>query len=286
MKNSEINIRDPFVLAFEGKYYMYGTRGATCWGPATGFDVYVGTDLENWSDPIEIFHTPEGFWADRNYWAPEVHYYKENFYLFATFKAEGQCRGTQILKSASPIGPFKIHSEGPVTPRDWECLDGTLYIDKNGTPHMIFCHEWVQVQDGKMYVVELSKDLKRAIGKPRLLFSASEALWSVAVKDGSVYVTDGPFLYRCTHGDLLMIWSSFSKGGYGVGIAKSDNGEITGNWLQEENLLFKKNGGHGMIFKSFDEKLFLALHTPNEHLAERPVFFELVDRNNRLYQKE
>jgi len=134
MKNSEINIRDPFVLAFEGKYYMYGTRGATCWGPATGFDVYVGTDLENWSDPIEIFHTPEGFWADRNYWAPEVHYYKENFYLFATFKAEGQCRGTQILKSASPIGPFKIHSEGPVTPRDWECLDGTLYIDKNGTP--------------------------------------------------------------------------------------------------------------------------------------------------------
>lgn len=28
MKNSDINIRDPFVLAEDGKYYMYGTRAA------------------------------------------------------------------------------------------------------------------------------------------------------------------------------------------------------------------------------------------------------------------
>lgn len=30
MKRTEINIRDPFVLVHEGKYYLYGTRGATC----------------------------------------------------------------------------------------------------------------------------------------------------------------------------------------------------------------------------------------------------------------
>ena len=27
IKREEINIRDPFVLVHEGKYYMYGTRG-------------------------------------------------------------------------------------------------------------------------------------------------------------------------------------------------------------------------------------------------------------------
>ena len=32
MKLADINIRDPFVLLHEGKYYLYGTRGATCWG--------------------------------------------------------------------------------------------------------------------------------------------------------------------------------------------------------------------------------------------------------------
>ena len=30
MKTNEINIRDPFVLVHEGKYYLYGTRGETC----------------------------------------------------------------------------------------------------------------------------------------------------------------------------------------------------------------------------------------------------------------
>ena len=49
MKLADINIRDPYVLLHEGKYYLYGTRGATCWGEADGFDAYVSDDLENWS---------------------------------------------------------------------------------------------------------------------------------------------------------------------------------------------------------------------------------------------
>ena len=45
MKNTEINIRDPFVLVEDGTYYMYGTRAATCWGAADGFDCYVRKDI-------------------------------------------------------------------------------------------------------------------------------------------------------------------------------------------------------------------------------------------------
>lgn len=55
MTLNEINIRDPFVLTHEGKYYMYGTRGATCWGKCDGFDVYVSEDLTLWSDPIVAY---------------------------------------------------------------------------------------------------------------------------------------------------------------------------------------------------------------------------------------
>ena len=66
MKTNEINIRDPFVLLENGTYYLYGTRGATCWGPATGFDVYTGTDLENWEGPFPCFENDGTFWADRN----------------------------------------------------------------------------------------------------------------------------------------------------------------------------------------------------------------------------
>lgn len=84
MKTTQINIRDPYILVHEGKYYLYGTRSATCWGPADGFDCYVSEDKENWDGPIEIFHRPEGFFADQNYWAPECIYYEEAFYLITT----------------------------------------------------------------------------------------------------------------------------------------------------------------------------------------------------------
>ena len=55
MKREEIRIRDPFILPYEGKYYMYGSRvGDPCatspWGAQRGFDVYVSADLENWSE--------------------------------------------------------------------------------------------------------------------------------------------------------------------------------------------------------------------------------------------
>ena len=97
MKCSDINIRDPFVLVHDGTYYLYGTRGATCWGPATGFDVYVSRDMENWAGPTPCFENDGTFWADRNYWAPEVHAWQGKFYMFASFKNEALCRGTAIL---------------------------------------------------------------------------------------------------------------------------------------------------------------------------------------------
>ena len=75
MKNSEINIRDPFVMFEDGKYYMYGTRAANFGRQTGGFDVYISTDLENWSEPTEIISFDSSFWATKDYWAPEVHYY-------------------------------------------------------------------------------------------------------------------------------------------------------------------------------------------------------------------
>ena len=66
LNREKVNIRDPYILLHEGIYYLYGTRSATCWGEADGFDCYKSEDLENWEGPIEIFHRPEGFFADRN----------------------------------------------------------------------------------------------------------------------------------------------------------------------------------------------------------------------------
>ena len=67
MKSGDVHIRDPFVLPYEGTYYLYGTRGATCWGEADGFDVFLSEDLKTWDGPYEVFHNDGSFWADREY---------------------------------------------------------------------------------------------------------------------------------------------------------------------------------------------------------------------------
>ena len=93
----------------------------------------------------------------------------------------------KVLKADKPDGKFTVHSEGTITPPDWESLDGTLYISKSGKPYMIFCHEWVQVNDGEMCAIEMSADLKRAVGEPILLFKASEASWMPRHRKTKVY---------------------------------------------------------------------------------------------------
>lgn len=287
MKNTDIHIRDPFVLPIvaEKLYYLYGTTGAEAWtNAASGIDYYTSSDLQNWDGPFPAFRPPAGFWSDRNFWAPEVHVYHGRYYMFISFKAEGVCRGTQILAADSPQGPFVPISDGPVTPRDWECLDGTLFVDADDQPWIVFCHEWVQVGDGEVCALRLSADLTAALGEPHLLFHASEAPWAQEInsKGRRGYVTDGPWMRRLSNGELLMLWSSFNMGAYTVGIAKSASGEILGRWEQIAEPLYAGDGGHCMTFRTFEGDLLLAYHRPNPNPDERPYFVLLREADSSI----
>ena len=280
MKNTDFTIRDPFILPFEGKYYLYGTTSNT------SFSVYVSCDLENWSEPVTVFEASDNFKYKYNFWAPEVHYRNGSFYLFGSFKSDDLCRATQILKSDNPLGPFIPFTENAQTPECWECLDGTLYIDKKGVPFMVFCHEWLQVLNGEMCYARLSDDLSHFITEPKLMFKANDypvvAPSNWHEQDG--YVTDGPFMHRCKNGELLMIWSSNHYVGnvkkYCQIILKSDNSEIDGNWIYE-GMLFEDDGGHGMLFKDFDGNLKLCLHQPNK-LNEHLEIFNVSEKDGKL----
>ncbi|MCL2634812.1 MAG: glycoside hydrolase family 43 protein [Oscillospiraceae bacterium] len=283
MNINEIQIRDPFVLPFNGKYYLYGSTDTDIWKSAgVGFNAYYSDDLVNWSEPVRVFSPPKDYWGTKNFWAPEVHFYNNEFYMLASFIGDGYKRGTAVLKSSSPLGMFLPHSDNAVTPKSQMCLDGTLYIDKQGQPWLVYCYEWVEAIDGEICAVRLSPDLRSSVGEPVTLFKSSSAVWSRPVRSESLnisgYVTDGCFLHRNNKGELFMLWSCFSENGYCQCYAKSDNGEITGIW-EHKDIIYDKNGGHGMVFRSYDNKLYLTLHTPNKTPNERAVFIEIEEFN-------
>ena len=205
--------------------------------------------------------------------------------MVSSFRAEGTYRACQFLVADHPLGPFKPVAPEPVTPKGWQCLDGTLFVDEAGKPWMVFCHEWVQVFDGQIAAIPLSDDLGHAIGEPIILFRASEAPWRGPQLDQGVCdggnVTDGPFLHRMQDGTLIMLWSNYCKDGYAVGFAWSRSGGIRGPWVQDPTPIYAFDGGHAMFFHTFEGQLMMALHCPNTFDKKRALFFEMEECNGR-----
>ncbi len=291
VKREDFRIRDPYILVYDGKYYMYGT----CLSNGAGYGCCVSENLEDWSKPIQIYSPANGSDEIADFWAPECHYYEGSFYLFATYRSQASGkRGTAIFKSSSPLGPFENITNGHVTPRERDCIDGTLYIDKSGQPWMVYVNEWTSNEDeiGEMAAAKLSKDFTSFISEPIVLFRANKHIWTGI----SNFVTDGPSLYRTENGKLIMLWSNGAKsGGYAVGMAASDNGEIDGNWIHYPAAFYKKgndyefDGGHPMLFKTLDGQLMMSIHSPNSRddgVHETATFFPIEDRGNTIAIKK
>lgn len=287
-------LRDPFVLVEGNTYYLYGTGVSqnADWDN-TAWACYVNESGRldgEWKPARMTYHLPPD--AQKNFWAPEVHRYNGAYYLFGTYYSAATCRrGSAVLKSSSPAGPFVPVSDGHVTPKDWDAIDATLYVDTDGQPWLVFVHEWICTDDGvgRMCAARLSADLSRMISPPVELFRADAPAWTDQA------VTDGCFLYTTAADNLLMTWSNFDKDGYTVAVAHSRNGRPDGEWTHEAAPLYKRgtadghDGGHGMIFTALDGQLYLCLHSPNhpcEACKERTVFMPLREENGTLVVAE
>jgi arabinan endo-1,5-alpha-L-arabinosidase len=300
---ADIQIRDPFVVPdpATGTYHLFGTTDKDCWTTGVGFDAYRSRDLVTWDGPTQVFGLGGGFWATVNCWAPEVYRWRNRWYMFASFKSPAARRGTQVLAADTLDGPFVPMHAAPVTPAKWECLDGTLHVERGGAddrgggdaadgqPWIVYCHEWCQVGDGRVVAQRLTDDLSVVAGDPVVLFRASQVPWVRSFRtDRVAMVTDGPFLHRLTDGRLLMLWSSYDGRGYCLGQAVSDGGHVAGPWRHLPTPLIAGagdgtgDGGHGMLFRTFDGRLTLAVHRPNVTPHERAVFMPVVESDDGL----
>ena len=283
--SNEKKVRDPFVLSDNGTYYVYGT-GWKCFrnvsGKLTG--PWKKTDIE-----VNMAH-PET--DGGSHWAPEVHKYNGAYYMFTTYlNSVTNHRGCIILKADSPEGPFNEITDGFITPAGWDSIDGTLYIDPDGQPWMVFVHEWTSMPDGvgAFAAAKLSDDFTHFTSEPIELFKANEPGWAAA------NVTDGCFMYTNEKGELLMLWSNFDSFGYAVAVAKSSNGRLDGEWTHEAEPLYSKymtnvyDGGHPMVFTDTDGQKYLVFHSPNtaaDDRKERPTFIAIEERDGKIVWTE
>lgn len=112
---------DPFVLLYEGVYYLYLSRNEE------GYDVYTSTDLKNWEYKGACLNQ-EDVEGDKGFWAPEVTYLNGKFYMAYTANQH-----VGIAVSDSPLGPFRQEVKQFCNENDNE-IDGSFLIDDGGLP--------------------------------------------------------------------------------------------------------------------------------------------------------
>lgn len=289
-----IRLSDPCILADKktSTYYMTGSGGL----------LWKSKDLRKWTGPYKVTKTDPNSWMGPNpmIWAAELHYYKGKYYYFATFTnrnvkidtVKGNVidrRACHVLVSDKPDGPYVPMKDSIYLPPDKPTLDGTFWIDKDGKPYMVYCYEWLQNRNGTIEKIELKSDLSGTIGEGQVLFRASDSPWSKERDEkGNIVpnkVTDGPWLFRTQTGKLGMLWSSWVFSDYTQGVAYSESGTLDGPWVQEEEPITPPNYGHGMLFRTFEGKLLMSVHSHknvNGRYIRIPHLFEVDDSGDKI----
>ncbi|WP_421828392.1 glycoside hydrolase family 43 protein [Larkinella sp.] len=286
-----IRLSDPFILADKNTstYYMTGTGGM----------LWKSKDLKKWTGPFKVTHTDPESWMGSNpmIWAAELHQYKDKYYYFATFTNRAvkidtvgeniiERRASHVLVSDQPEGPYVPMKDPTYLPADKPTLDGTLWVEKDGKPYMVYCYEWLQNLNGTIEKIELKPDLSGSIGEGKLLFRASESPWSRENGgNGPNKVTDGPYVFRTGTGRLAMLWTSWIGDVYTQGIAYSKSGTLDGPWLHEKEPITPPNYGHGMLFRTLNGTWLMSLHShksTNGRTHRVPHLFEVDFSGDKL----
>lgn len=209
--DGEYGIGDPFVLRYDGRYYMYPSSDWSV-GEEQGVKVFSSDDLVNW--------TYEGFAAtgaevDAAY-APEVVYYNGYFYM-----TESQAgRGHYVLRSESPTGPFTV-----VTDNFGRSIDGAFWVGDDGDLYFMYASNNT-IQIAPIDLQTMTPGIEQGM-------TASLNGW-----------TEGPGLFR--RGDNLYLTyagNAVTSAGYRVGYSYQMGTDPLGQFiLAENNILLLSTG--------------------------------------------
>jgi GH43 family beta-xylosidase len=236
---------DPYVLKYNGVYYLYGTGGED------GIKVYRSTNAVDWSAAAGATNGyalhKNDVWGDKWFWAPEVYFLNGKFYMF--YSAEEHI---SVAESSSPLGPFSQQAirKKPFHP-DIKEIDTHLFIDDDGKKYLYF----VRFTGGnEIWMAELNDDLY-SIKEATLTrcFGSNASGWENSTVAPRARVVEGPFVLK-HNGWYYLTYSAnhYENPNYGVGyaVSQSPNGPWTkfaGNPILTRNALIQGVGHHSFV---------------------------------------
>ena len=255
---------DPFIIIDDGYYYLFGTvKGEP-------FRCFKSSDGIHYEDIGTVLHKEDSFGV-RDFWAPEVIKYEDNFYMFYSARDKDDVLKVSVAKADKVIGPYVDinKNEALLNYLGYATIDASPFIDQDGRIYLFFVRECSQqivdgVHTSDTYVVELDKTMSKTIGKEIFLsrpvlkwerYDHDDYVWNegpnVLLHNNKYYLT-----YSCHH---------FEDPNYCVGLSISK--KITGPYQKqiEGPILRKIEGvmtgpGHSSFLKDKDGQLYIVYH--------------------------
>ncbi|MBN2861552.1 MAG: family 43 glycosylhydrolase [Bacteroidales bacterium] len=239
---------DPVMIRQDNIYYLFTTGGG----------VASSTDMVNWKREYNVFDkTPEwltqdiipGYKGGGRYWAPDIQYVNDTYYLYYSFSAFGKNTsviGVAINKTLHPSDPdFTWIDHGPIIQsvpnRDmWNAIDANLIMDGN-QGWLAFGSFW-----GGIKMVKMAPDLL-SIAKPEVWYTLARQPRTFSLEDtnpgdGPI---EAPFIFKRFQYFYLFVSVDYCCRGlnsdYKILVGRSMN--VEGPYVDKEGKLMTQGGG-------------------------------------------
>jgi arabinan endo-1,5-alpha-L-arabinosidase len=248
-QSKDISVHDPVMIRQDGIHYIFCT--------GNGISMFSSPDMVNWKQEKSVFATaPEWIVKElprfrNSMWAPDISYYKGNYYLFYSVSAFGRntsCIGLAMNKTLHTDSPdYKWTDMGCVIQsipgRDnWNAIDPNLIVDDAGVPWLDFGSFW-----GGMKLVKLKDDLTGIFASPQEWYTIARRLRDPYTDDRSAGAAqiEAPFIFKKAGFYYLFVsWDKCCSGinsTYKVAVGRS--AKVTGPYFAKDSVDMAKGGG-------------------------------------------
>ncbi len=249
VQSQNISVHDPVMIRQDGTYYIFCT--------GNGISMFSSPDMVNWKQEKPVFAAAPG-WVIKelprfrnSMWAPDISFYKGNYYLFYSVSAFGKnssCIGLAMNKTLHTDSPdYKWVDLGCVIQsipgRDnWNAIDPNLIIDDAGVPWLNFGSFW-----GGIKIVRLKDDLTGIVTTPQEWYTIARRFRDPYTDDrnaGAAQI-EAPFIFK--RGNFYYLFVSWDKCCSGVNstykVAVGRSVKVTGPYFTKDSLDMAKGGG-------------------------------------------
>jgi len=194
---------DPFVLTYNGMYYLYATNAED------GFRVFVSEDMARWTDMGYCLKKGDVI-GEKWFWAPEVMEKGGKFYM--VYVAEEHLA---VAESDSPLGPFVQKEKKWLSDR--KAIDGHFFRDEDGNVYLYY----VRFDNGNViYAAKMNESLSGFDEENEKFLFRADREWEL--KD--CQVVEGPFVLKHKGKYYLTYSANHTRSeDYAIGYAVSDS---------------------------------------------------------------